>query len=51
MGCKNCGRKRDLRKYATFSIRIPVKKTPGTNQSREIQTKLTIYAKELINES
>ncbi len=49
MGCKNCGKKRDLRKYATFNIRIPVEKALGANQSREIQTKLTIYAKKLIN--
>ena len=49
MGCRNCGKKKPKVKVALFNIRIPVKVALDSNRSREIQGKLEIYAKELID--
>ena len=49
MGCRNCGKKRAKAKIASFNIRIPMKVALDSQRTREIQGKLEIYAKELID--
>jgi len=49
MGCQGCSKKRKKVKVASFSIRIPVESILDSNRTKEIQRKLEIYAKELIN--
>ena len=49
MACRNCGKKRPKVKIASFNIRIPLKVALDSNRTKEIQGKLEIYAKQLID--